>query len=76
MRSLRFRIARGIAIFTALAVVASCGLPRSGPNKQEIFAGSVMRDGDAFELLVDDRVNLVAGVTPALGFSAGFRNAA
>ena len=26
-------------------------------------------------LLVDDRVNLVASVTPALGFSAGFRNA-
>ncbi len=34
-----------------------------------------MRDGDAFVLLVDDRVNLVAWVTPALGFSAGFRNA-
>lgn len=34
-----------------------------------------MRDGDAFVLLVDDRVNLVASVTPALGFSAGFRNA-
>jgi len=75
VRSIRFRIARGIAIFAAIAVVASCGLPRSGPNKQEIFAGSVMRDGDAFVLLVDDRVNLVAGVTPALGFSAGFRNA-
>ncbi len=34
-----------------------------------------MRDGDAFVLLVDDRVNLMASVTPALGFSAGFRNA-
>ena len=30
---------------------------------------------DAFVLLVDDRVTLVASVTPALGFSAGFRNA-
>jgi len=34
-----------------------------------------MEDGDAFVLLVDDRVNLVAGVTPALGFAAGFRDA-
>lgn len=75
MKSLRFRVARGVALFVALAVVASCGLPRSGPNKSEIFAGSVMEEGDAFVLLVDDRVNLVAGVTPALGFSAGFRDA-
>ncbi len=75
MKSMKTRLAKGAALIAALAVVASCGLPRSGPNKQEIFAGSVMRDGDAFVLLVDDRVNLVAGVTPALGFSAGFRNA-
>lgn len=75
MKSVGFRLAKGVALAAALAVVASCGLPRSGPTKREIFAGSVMRDGDAFVLLVDDRVNLVASVTPALGFSAGFRNA-
>ncbi|MCF2870022.1 polysaccharide biosynthesis/export family protein [Octadecabacter sp. G9-8] len=75
MKSVGFRLAKGVALAAALAVVASCGLPRSGPTKNEIFAGSVMRDGDAFVLLVDDRVNLVASVTPALGFSAGFRNA-
>ena len=33
-----------------------------------------MREGDAFVLLVDDRVNRVASVTPALGFAAGFRD--
>ena len=75
MKSVGFRLAKGVALAAALAVVASCGLPRSGPTKREIFAGSVMRDGDAFVLLVNDRVNLVASVTPALGFSAGFRNA-
>ena len=79
MKSLGFRPtvrwARGAALIAALAVVASCGLPRSGPTKTEIFSGSVMKEGDAFVLLVDDRVNLVAGVTPALGFSAGFRDA-
>ena len=75
MKSVGFRLAKGVALAAALAVVASCGLPRSGPTKNEIFSGSVMRDGDAFVLLVDDRVNLVASVTPALGFSAGFRDA-
>lgn len=34
-----------------------------------------MREGDAFVLLVDDRVNRVAAVTPALGFATGFRDA-
>lgn len=75
MTSNRLRLVRGVAAITALAVVAACGLPRSGPTRGEIFSGSVMREGDAFILTVDDRVNLIAGVTPALGFSAGFENA-
>jgi len=75
VKSPRFRLSKGVALVAVLAVVASCGLPRSGPTKSEIFSGSVMEDGDAFVLLVDDRVNLVAGVTPALKFSAGFRDA-
>jgi polysaccharide export outer membrane protein len=58
-----------------LALVAACGLPRSGPTRGEIFAGSVLREGDAFVLTVDDRINRIAGVTPALGFSAGFQDA-
>jgi len=69
------RLTRGVAALAALAVLAACGLPRSGPTRGEIFAGSVLREGDAFVLTVDDRVNLIAGVTPALGFSAGFENA-
>lgn len=69
------RVAKGVAIIAALAVVSSCGLPRSGPNKREIFSGSVMREGDAFVLIVDDRVNRIASVSPALGFAATFENA-
>ena len=34
-----------------------------------------MEQGDAFVLVVDDRVNRIAAVTPALGFSAGFTDA-
>ncbi len=74
MISKRLRLTRGVAALAALAVVAACGLPRSGPTRGEIFSGSVMREGDAFVLTVDDRVNLIASLTPALGFSSRFEN--
>lgn len=70
------RLAKGVSLFAAFAILVACGLPRSGPNKDEIFSGSVLREGDAFVLSVNDRVNRIASVTPALGFSAGFRDAA
>ncbi|MGB3407855.1 MAG: polysaccharide biosynthesis/export family protein [Jannaschia sp.] len=70
------RGAKAVALFLAVAVVASCAtLPRSGPNKREIFAGSVLQDGDAFIVSVNDRVSAATAVTPALGFSAPFRDA-
>lgn len=75
MISLTLRFAKGAALVVTLGLVASCGLPRSGPNKSEIFSGSVMEQGDAFVLVVDDRVNRIAAVTPAIGFSAGFVDA-
>lgn len=75
MSSKKTRLARGVAAVVAMALVGSCGLPRPGPNKGEIFSGSVLEQGDAFVLVVDDRVNLIAGVTPALGFAEGFQNA-
>ena len=75
MISLTLRFAKGAALVVTLGLVASCGLPRSGPNKAEIFSGSVLEQGDAFVLVVDDRINRIAAVTPALGFSAGFKNA-
>jgi polysaccharide export outer membrane protein len=55
--------------------VASCGLPRVGPNKREIFAGSVQKEGDAFIVTVNDRVTRATAVVPALGFSEAFVNA-
>ncbi|MEL6203733.1 MAG: polysaccharide biosynthesis/export family protein [Pseudomonadota bacterium] len=50
-------------------------MPRSGPNKNEIFAGSVQQSGDAFVVEVDRRVTAIAGQTPALRFSQAFLNA-
>jgi polysaccharide biosynthesis/export protein len=66
------------AVATALCLLAAlsaCGLPRPGPSRGEIFAGSVMREGDAFVLLVDDRINAIASVQPALGFTSAFNEA-
>jgi len=47
-----------------------------GPNKREIYAGSVQRQGDAFVVTVNDRVTRATAVQPALGFTDDFRNAA
>ncbi|MGQ0564258.1 MAG: polysaccharide biosynthesis/export family protein [Gemmobacter sp.] len=62
-------------LVTAMFAVAGCGLPRSGPNKAEIFKGSVLKEGDAFVVTVNPRVTRATAVTPALGFGSNFRNA-
>ena len=69
------RWARPVALLVIAALVAGCGLPRGGPTKREIFAGSVMNEGDAFVLAVNDRVTRATAVQPALGFSDAFRSA-
>lgn len=70
-----FRWARVGALVTILGILSSCGLPQVGPNKREIFAGSVQQDGDAFVVSVNDRVTRATAVTPALGFSDAFIDA-
>jgi len=63
-------------VLTALVIALSgCALPRPGPSKQEIFAGSVQREGDAFVVTVNDHVTRATAVRPALGFGAAFRSA-
>lgn len=76
MTSVFSRWARPIAAVTALAVVSSCGLPQVGPNKRQIYSGSVQQEGDAFIVSVNDRVTRATAVVPALGFSNAFKNAA
>jgi len=71
-----FKWARPVALLTALAVLSSCGLPQVGPNKRQIYAGSVQREGDSFIISVNDRVTRATSVVPALGFSEGFKSAA
>ena len=76
MKSQSKRWAKSVALITVVAMISSCGvLPRVGPNKREIFAGSVQKQGDAFVVSVNDRVTRITAVQPALGFTDDFRNA-
>lgn len=69
------RGAKALALTAAVAMVASCGLPRPGPNKREIFAGSVLKQGDAFVVTVNQRVTRATSVIPSFGFGSNFQNA-
>jgi polysaccharide biosynthesis/export protein len=69
------RGAKALALVGLVGIVAGCGLPRPGPNKKEIFAGSVLEQGDAFVVTVNGRVTQATSVTPAFGFGSNFRNA-
>ena len=76
MKPIAPRWARSVALCSLVALVAACGLPRTGPNKGEIFSGSVQRQGDAFVISMNDRVTRATSITPSLGFSDAFKNAA
>lgn len=58
-----------------VTMAAGCSLPRTGPNKAEIFAGSVQQKGDAFIVDVNDHVTRATAVQPALGFTDAFLRA-
>lgn len=63
-------------VFAGLAfAVASCSLPRSGPNKKEILSGSVDPGGDSFIVPVTARVARQTAQAASQGFDATFRNA-
>jgi len=76
VKSVSFRWAKPVAMLAAFSILTACTLPRVGPNKREIFAGSVQKEGDAFVVSVNDRVTRATAVVPALGFSSSFQNAA
>ena len=64
-----------VALLVAVSALSACGLPRSGPSRAEIFAGSVQKQGDSFIVQVNGQVARATSVIPALGFSAAFRKA-
>ena len=67
--------ANALTLAVLILALSACGLPRSGPNKREIFAGSVLKQGDAFVVDVNSRVTQATAVLPSFGFGSDFRNA-
>jgi polysaccharide biosynthesis/export protein len=66
---------KAVVLLASVAMIASCGLPRSGPSKREIYAGSVDKKGDAHIVNVTPAVTRATAVQPSFGFSDAFRNA-
>ncbi|QUS36826.1 polysaccharide export protein [Falsirhodobacter algicola] len=58
-----------------MSAVAACGLPRSGPNKREIYASSVENGGDAFIFAVTPQVTRITSQEATYGFGSAFRGA-
>ena len=75
MKSNLSRGANALTLAILVAALGSCGLPRSGPNKREIYAGSVLKKGDAFVVEVNPRVSQITAVSPSFGFNSAFENA-
>ncbi|MFD0979632.1 polysaccharide biosynthesis/export family protein [Tropicimonas aquimaris] len=75
MNKRQSRWAKALALCLVASVASGCALPRSGPSKSEIYSGSVLENGDAFVVSVNDRVTRATSVTPVLGFSSEFLNA-
>ena len=75
MKFMATKGARSLVLVALVATVAACGLPRSGPNKREIYSSSELKLGDAFVVSVNDHVTRATGVVPALGFGQAFLGA-
>lgn len=75
MHCFPIRWIRGISLVLAIGLLAACQLPKSGPNKSEILAGSVENGGNAFVVEVDDRVSHATAAVPQFGFSSSFSSA-
>ena len=71
----RRHVTASVALLLCAGVLSGCTLPRTGPNKSEIFSGSVQKQGDAFIVEVNEHVTRTTAVVPALGFTSAFRNA-
>lgn len=75
MKSVSLRWVRPVAISMCVGALCACTLPQVGPTKNQIFSGSVQKEGDAFVVAVNDRVTRATAVVPALGFSDSFATA-
>lgn len=63
------------ALFALTILVAGCGLPRSGPTRNEILSASTERRGDAHIVEVTDAVVRANTLPPGFGFGSNFSRA-
>lgn len=76
MTSLVSRAGRLAALCVVVSAASSCALlPGAGPTRNELFAGSVQNQGDAFIVEVNSRVTSVTSSAPVLGFPSPLLNA-
>jgi polysaccharide export outer membrane protein len=74
--SLVSRAGRLVALVAVVSAASSCALlPGPGPTRNELFAGSVQNQGDAFIVEVNPRVTSVTSAAPVLGFPSSLVNA-
>ena len=66
---------RSLVLLSLVVATASCGLPRSGPTKREIYSGSVEEQGNAFVVTVNSKVARQTSISNSLGFSKSFQTA-
>ncbi len=71
----RFKAPVRLLLMASMVLVSACALPRSGPNKGEIFDGAVERGGNTQVIYVNDHVTRAANFAPSYGFSNSFRSA-
>ncbi len=76
MKSQKSLWGRRTVLFGLAGSLAACGLPQLGPNKRQIFRGSVLEQGDAFVVTVNDQVTRATAVISSLGFDDKFMRAA
>lgn len=75
---MKFKATMGAKALVFLAIstgLTGCGLPRTGPNKSEIYQGSVLKQGDAFVVSVTPEVIRATVSLPTGGFGPEFLNA-
>ena len=73
MQSLPLSWGRKLALASAIAALAACGVSRDGPTMGEIYEGSVLRSGEAHIIAVNRAVAQVANRPNSMGFSHNLR---
>jgi polysaccharide export outer membrane protein len=62
-------------LLAVVLAVSACGLPRSGPTKNEVFKSSIKQEGNAYIIPVTEAVTSTVNVGSQTSFSPAFRGA-